>query len=269
MNELITSRQNDKVKYLSRLYRSRTRRQEGCFVLEGKRIISAALNSDAEFLYTYLTPSFAEDSTNRALIQLLEEKSQNYLLTDSIFAELADTVNPQGIIAVVKEPDFFADQFLADAEQVLVLDRIQDPGNMGTIIRTALAAGFDGIISLKGSVDIYNLKVLRATMGAIFNLPVWQKVTKAQFKKILTETASDFELIGADLTGEKYHFEHNYRQKTMVIIGNEASGIDSELLKLCDQLIKIPILGEIESLNAAIATSIIIYEITEQKIRSK
>ncbi len=269
MDEIISSSQNSKVKYLNKLYRSRTRRKEGVFVLEGKRLIEAALAGGADFKRVFLTPAFFKAAENEELISKLENKAEIVLLKQELLEDAASTVNPQGIIAVVNESQFESSDFFADKKKIMLLDRIQDPGNMGTIIRTAAAAGFDGIIALKGSVDIYNQKVIRATMGGIFTLPIWQKAEKEEFMNAAEAEAADFELTAADVKAEEYHFEHKYRDKVILMIGNEANGLDEELLKIADSSIKIPLRGEIESLNAAVAAAVISFEILSQEIEKE
>ena len=143
-------------------------------------------------------------------------------------------------------------------DSILVLDRIQDPGNMGTLIRTAAGAGIDGIVVLKGCVDIYNLKVLRATMGAVFSIPIITRLEKDLFREKIV--AGDYYLVCTDIAGEKYYYEVTYRQPTVFVIGNEAQGIAEDLLALASCRVKIPMAGEIDSLNAAVSGGIVLYD---------
>ncbi|ADQ14897.1 TrmH family RNA methyltransferase [Halanaerobium hydrogeniformans] len=267
MNEIISSSQNDKIKYLNKLYRSRTRRKEGVFVLEGKRLIEAASAGGADFERVFLSPAFFKADKNKDLIDKLQNRVSLDLVSEELLKETAATVNPQGIIAIVKEPNYSSEKFFKTADKILLLDRIQDPGNMGTMIRTAAAAGFEAVIALKGSVDIYNQKVIRASMGGIFAIPIWQKVSKNEFKKDLKDRAADFELLAADIKAEKYHFEHQYQQKLILMIGNEANGLAEDLLNIADMKVKIPLKGEMESLNAAIAAAVISFEILAQQLK--
>ncbi|MFW6273734.1 MAG: TrmH family RNA methyltransferase [Halanaerobium sp.] len=268
MTEIISSSQNSRVKYLNKLYRSRTRRKEGVFVLEGKRLVEAALAGGADFLEVFLTPAFFKAAGNEDLLSDLKKSSELILVEKDLLEKTASTVNPQGIIAVVNEAVFKGGDFFSAADKILLLDRIQDPGNMGTMIRTAAAADFDGIIALKGSVDIYNQKVIRATMGAVFSIPIWQKLSKKDFLKELNNNALNHELIAADLDAEKYYFEHEYSSKLILMIGNEANGLDGELMQKADSKIKIPLSEKIESLNAAQAAAVIAFEISAQEIKS-
>ncbi|MGM0548358.1 MAG: TrmH family RNA methyltransferase [Bacillota bacterium] len=264
---IISSSQNDKIKYLNKLYRSRNRRKEGVFILEGKRLIEAALAGGADFKQVFLTPAFFKSAANEKLLAALKLEADLIYLEEKLLKETASTVNPQGILAVVEESVFKGQDFYNKADKILLLDRIQDPGNMGTIIRTAVAAGFDGIIALKGSVDIYNQKVIRSTMGGIFSIAIRQKLSQQEFLVELKEKALDYEFLAADIEAEEYHFEHQYQSKLILMIGNEANGLDPQLLTKAKTKIKIPLAGEIESLNAAVAASVIAFEILAQALK--
>ncbi|SDG78005.1 TrmH family RNA methyltransferase [Halanaerobium congolense] len=266
---IISSSQNDKVKYLNKLYRSRNRRKEGVFILEGKRLIEAASAGGADFKQVFLTPAFFKSAENDELLADLKSKAEFIYLKGYLLKEIASTVNPQGILAVVEESIFKGDDFYRRADKILLLDRIQDPGNMGTMIRTAVAAGFDGIIALKGSVDIYNQKVIRSTMGGIFSIPIRQKLSQKEFLAEIETEAADYELLAADIEAEEYHFEHQYQDKLILMIGNEANGLDQNLLAKATAKIKIPLAGEIESLNAAVAASVISFEILSQSLKKE
>ncbi len=259
----ISSPNNSKIKYLNKLYRSRTRKKEGCFVLEGKRLIEAAAAGGADFEEIFVTPAFFQQKENKNLLDMLQKKAVLNIVDEYIFNQSADTVNPQGIMTVVNEAEYDESSFLKNGKRILMLDRIQDPGNMGTIIRTAAASGFDGIIAAKGSVDIYNQKVLRATMGAIFSLPIWQKVSRKKIINILKSKTDEFEIIATDLNTEEYYFQHSYGDKVIVLIGNEANGLDEDYLELASAEVKIPLAAGIESLNAAVAAAILCYEIAK------
>lgn len=198
----------------------------------------------------------------------LKSEADLIYLEEKLLTETASTVNPQGILAVVTESIFKGTDFYKKADKILLLDRIQDPGNMGTMIRTAVAAGFDGIIALKGSVDIYNQKVIRSTMGGIFSIAIRQKLSRQEFLNELQEKALNYELLAADIEAQEYHFEHQYQNKLILMIGNEANGLDTELLNKATAKIKIPLAGEIESLNAAVAASVIAFEILAQALKN-
>ena len=172
---------------------------------------------------------------------------------------MVDTENTQGILAVLryKERDL-VNNINQDDKFVLILDRIQDPRNMGTIIRTADSAGVDAIILLKGCVDIYNPKVIRSTMGSIFDMNVIH-ATQEEALRILK--LKKFDIVSSYLDTNNYYNTVEYNYKTALVIGNEANGINEELVSKSDVLVKIPIYGKAESLNAAISSAILMYEI--------
>ncbi len=258
--EIINSSQNQYLKYLKKLYKTRKRKKENVFILEGKNIIEEACNLDMDFEYIFMTPEFHENnkldikdfSADQINIKYIEKK---------LLEKIADTVSPQGIIAIVKKPEYKFEEF-KNTRNLLILDQIQDPGNMGTLIRTAVAAGMDGIIALKGCVDIYNLKVIRATMGTIFALPILTRIDLQQFKNLYQK--NNFNLITAESSRGEIYSEVEYKKPLMIVIGNEARGVRSEIIDLSDRLVKIPVFGDIDSLNAAIAGGIILYKSVEK-----
>jgi TrmH family RNA methyltransferase len=192
-----------------------------------------------------------------------------YEVPGQLFNKIAATENPQGIMAVANMRNITLESLeLEDDKELLfvVLDRIQDPGNMGTIIRTSEGAKADAIILTKGSVDPYNDKVLRATMGAIFHLPIIQCKDDAWIEYLKEKNVR---LIAADLNTDKTYVDIDYDGSIGIIIGNEANGIDEKILYNADEKVIIPILGKIESLNAAMAAGILIYKAIEKNIKSE
>ncbi len=258
MQDIISSLKNDKVKYLRKLYNSQKRKREGKYILEGLRLVEEAIKAGAMFKMIFMTPEFESSIQGQVFRKNLSDVDI-YYIDSNLVEKLADTVSPQGIIAIVDEPTYNNNNFLKNTDYILVLDRIQDPGNMGALIRTAVAAGVDRVIALKGCVDIYNLKVLRATAGAIFRLPIMSKVESGDLKDI--KEKDNFKLISTDISGDNYYHQLNYEFPLMLVIGNEANGVQSDILDISDYKVKIPLIGEIESLNAAVAGGIILYQI--------
>ncbi len=172
------------------------------------------------------------------------------VLSDPLFNELADTENSQGVLAVMRIPPF------ADLQDgpCLLMDRIRDPGNMGTILRTACAAGFNNIV-LRDCVDVFNPKVIRSCMTGILDLRF------SLFSSVDALKASGFTLVGAALGGEDAFSQMNFQKNVCLVVGNEACGIDPQLLSACDKVLTIPMKNEIESLNVAVATGILMYRI--------
>lgn len=262
MPEIISSSTNNRIKELQKLYRKKYRKELGRFVLEGYRLIEESIKGGAEVVHIFMTPDFFNGTEGKVICELLIELTKISLVEEKILAEVTDTVNPQGVVAVVEEPGYKINEVLEDSKLLLVLDRIQDPGNMGTIIRTAVAAGVDGIIVLKGSVDIFNLKVLRSTMGAIFKIPIVTGIDLEMLFELCNDLKGEFALISADLSGKPYN-HLNYPERVMLVIGNEANGISTDILNISTLKVTIPIIGEIDSLNAGVAAGILMYKIFE------
>ena len=185
---------------------------------------------------------------------------------DSVFRQLSDTVAPQGILAVVRMPRYDKEKIeqaqaggIYEQAKLLVLENIQDPGNMGTILRTAEGAGISGIVLGKGCVDLFNPKVVRATMGSLFRVPYYF------CGDIIFEVAAlkerGFTFYAAHLQGEKAYCEPDYQGQLGILIGNEANGLSEELSALADVKVKIPMEGRLESLNAAISAALFAYEV--------
>ena len=177
-------------------------------------------------------------------------------VTEKVFSGITDVTNPQGILAVIgKNTDI--NEIDYNQNLFLVLDNIQDPGNMGTILRTADSVNLKQIIVAKGTADCYNPKVVRSTMGAIFRVKV---IECEDLKKVLKEMKKrKIKVYATDLQTDKSIYDVDY-QKSAIIIGNEANGVSRDILELADEKIKIPMIGKTESLNAAVATGIILYE---------
>ncbi|MEJ6950014.1 TrmH family RNA methyltransferase [Natronospora cellulosivora (SeqCode)] len=266
MHDIINSEQNSKIKYLKKLYDRRKRRDEGKFILEGYRIIEEALKAQARIDNVFMTPDFLKSKQGEDLkikINNMKDQVSITVISEKLLEKIADTSSPQGVIALANEKKYDLESLFDRAKRLLLIDRVQDPGNMGTIIRTAVAAGIDGILILKGSVDIYNLKVLRSTMGAIFNISIIKDLSLDDFFSFYNSNKNEFKLISTALNTEKYYYDIEYPDNLIIAIGNEANGLKDEIIKNSDYIVKIPIIGEIDSLNAAIATGIIVYKALE------
>lgn len=207
---------------------------------------------------TYVSESFWKKEQKRFQDKEIE------IVEDRIFQSASDTITPQGILSIVRQYHYQMEEFWKKENPFfLVLENIQDPGNMGTIFRTAEGAGVDGIFLSKDCVDIYNPKVIRSTMGSIYRMPflytdcVTDLVTQLQNKKV--------RVFAAHLKGEKNYDQENYLSGTAFLIGNEGNGLTEELAQKADCYIKIPMAGKVESLNAAVAASILMYEVSRQR----
>ena len=265
MSIMITAKDNEKVKYTKSLLKTKNRTKESKFIIEGYRILTLAIECSADIEYVFINEDFENKEEHIKFLETLKEKNMKiYKTTNKIFDDLVDTETTQGILGVVKFKQKNIEESLdADSRFVLILDRIQDPGNMGTIIRTADAAGIDAIIALKGCVDIYNPKVIRSTMGSIFDMNV---IHATQDEALRLLKLKDFDIVSSYLDTNNFYNSVEYNYKTALVIGNEANGINEELVSKSDVLVKIPIYGKAESLNAAISSAILMYEIKKYQV---
>ena len=260
MSMIITAKDNDKIKYTKSLLKSKNRNKESKFIIEGYRILTLAIECRAKLDYVFINEDFEKKQEHKEFLEILKKKDiRVYKTTNKIFEDLTDTENTQGIIGVVKFKQRTLEENLTDDNRfVLILDRIQDPGNMGTIIRTADAAGVDAIIALKGCVDIYNPKVIRSTMGSIFDMNIIHCTQEECLQEL---KSNNFKIVSSYLNTDNYYHETKYHDRTALVIGNEANGVNNDLIEASDILVKIPIYGNAESLNAAISSAILMYEI--------
>ena len=256
----ISSKDNERVKYTKSLLKSKNRQKESKYIIEGYRILTLAIECEADLDYVFINETFEEKKEHKNFLNILEEKNIKVFKTaNKIFKELVDTENTQGILGVIKFKERKIEHNIkCDDKFVLILDRIQDPGNMGTIIRTADAAGVDAIIALKGCVDIYNPKVIRSTMGSIFDMNIIHCTQEECLKELKSK---DFKIVSSFLNTDNFYHETKYHDRTALVIGNEANGVNDDLIEASDLLVKIPIYGNAESLNAAISSAILMYEI--------
>lgn len=245
----IESTSNSIYKHTKKLLGKNERKKSSCFIIEGERIVRDAYKNGAEFEYVILS----ENKTNFDVLSGVK----TYVFTEKLFEDLKETVNSQGVIGVVRCPEqSFDENTIKDGGCYLYLDSVMDPGNMGTILRSADAFGVDGVILSKGCVDVYNPKVVRSTMSAIFNVNLYLDNGKIleSFK------VNDYKIVGTFLNTEKSPENFDYTDKCVIVMGNEANGICPDTENFCNEKIKIPMTGGAESLNVSVACGIILYE---------
>lgn len=256
---MIASKSNEQIKHIMKLQKSaKARKEQGLFVIEGMKLFEEARELKI-IKKTYISESFYYKE-----VEHLELEGGTYeILSDSLMKEVSDTMTPQGILALAEKPVYHLEQFFSHKKgSLLFLEDVRDPGNVGTIIRTAEGAGIKGIILSKESVDVYNAKVIRSTMGSLFRMPL---VYVEDFHKVLLQAKEKgFLLYAADLQGKNDYNKEKYAAKNGIIIGNEASGISEQTRIDADCLIKIPMHGKLESLNASIAAALMMYEVLRQ-----
>lgn len=245
----IVSSSNQHIKHIKSLLTKKGRCEYGQYTVEGIKSVNEAISSGCDVLKIFVSDEFSED-------KLLATNAVIYRVNSSIFEKICDTKTPQGVIAVVskKNPELMS---LKENGMYLYCDSIQDPGNMGTLIRTADAAGFDGVLLSPGCVEIYNPKTVRASMGSFFKMDIFENIAD-----ISSYGAKIYG--GALLDNTKDYRNVDYSGTVIIVVGNEANGICDEILKLCTP-VKIPIYGGAESLNAAVAAGILMYEVSNKK----
>jgi TrmH family RNA methyltransferase len=261
----VTSPSNPVIKEALKLKRKSGRHE--AFLVEGPRLIETALNADAVFRKVFFTPELSAGEEGRALLERLAKKTPQLIETsEQALAKLADTETPQGIIAVVAYSPFELGRITVKAAPLLVVcDGIQDPGNLGTIIRGADAAGADAVVLLPGTCDAFMPKVVRATAGSLFNIPVLYSETGA----FLAYTRSKgIALCIADARAPLPVYEYDFRKPTAIILGNEAHGVSRLVHNNATIVVKIPMIGRAESLNAAMAATVLLYEAMRQRFYS-
>ena len=265
---MIISVANEKVKYVRSLYRRRVRYRERHFVIEGVRLMEEAFR--AGIVPALLFYSEGVDSTpggRELLVEMQKVEAPAFAVSEKVMKVLADTVSPQGVLAVVPFVELDPPPVLSAAEGhslslALVVDRLRDPGNLGSILRSSNAAGVEQVILAPKTVDPYNPKVVRGAMGAHFQLPIvalsWPEIA---------ETLVGVRVLLADVRAERAYYEVDWTQPSALIIGGEAHGASPEARELAAAAIAIPMPGGAESLNAAMAASVILFEAARQRQR--
>lgn len=268
MQHFITAKDNKKIKMIRGLLEKPShRKKEKAFIVEGIKMVNEALALqlvleifESESFYS---SSQSKDNVNpeiKKLNSFLSDSSEFFIVSDSIFKSMTDTVTPQGILAVVKMPEYNMETILSKKKlKILFLEDISDPGNLGTMFRTAEAAGMTAIFMTKNTVDLFNPKTVRSTMGSVFRMPFIY--LENIDKEILRCKMKGLSFYAAHLKGKKSYKEISYSDRTAILIGNEARGLSEWLSNQADEYLKIPMQGEVESLNAAIAAALIMYEI--------
>ena len=256
---MITAVNNQRVKNLVNLIqKAKARREQDVFITEGiKMFLEADLEQIKE---VYVSKTFFDKGMAREKIETC-----NYeVLSDELFKKVSDTQTPQGVLCVMKQYHYqLEDLFQKENPLFLILEDIQDPGNLGTMVRTAEGAGVDGIIMTKGTVDIYNPKTIRSTMGSVYRMPFFYTDDLLGVMKQLQE--KNVKLYAAHLKGEQFYHQMDFKGGTAFLIGNEGNGLKDDTAKAADVYMKIPMEGKVESLNAAVASVILMYEAARQR----
>ncbi len=268
---MITSASNQQLKQVNALLKkSKERKEKKAFVVEGPRMVEEAPVEALKAIY--VAESFEKNIENQSLLNELRHKCHMgnavyEVVSDSVFKSVSDTQTPQGIMAVVTMPEYSLEQLLnGDKIHLLILESVQDPGNLGTMVRTGEGAGITGIIMNKTTVDLFNPKTIRSTMGSIYRVPFYVAEDFASTLEVLKEKG--ISLYAAHLKGQHMYDEEDYTEACGFLIGNEGNGLTDETADIADTYIKIPMEGKVESLNAAISATLLMYEANRQRRRN-
>ena len=255
---MITSTSNDKIKYMEKLRKSASfRHEEGLFPVEGIRMIREVPDERLETLF------YTEKAYSRYKNEISALGQKAVEVSEACMNRMSDTETPQGIIAAVSMKTSGLRDIIDEADPlILILEKLQDPGNLGTIIRTAEAAGVTGIIVSSDSSDIYNPKVIRSTMGAILRVRIYVSDDLVEDIRLIREKG--VKVYAMHLQGDEFYVK-DFTKGTAFLIGNEGNGLSEAVSNEADELMRIPMMGSVESLNAAVSASVVSYEALRQR----
>ncbi len=257
---MITSSANARVKQVMNLSKkAKARKTSGLFVTEGLRMFKEIPADRIDSLF--VSEDFIKDEAHKRLLAGMKYET----VSREVFKVMSDTQTPQGILALVRQHAFRTEDLLAAPGPafLMVLENIQDPGNLGTILRAGEGAGITGVLMSETTADIYNPKVIRSTMGSVFRVPfVYTEDLPASLKAL---KAGGVRLYAAHLNGRNNYEKEDYTVDTGFLVGNEANGLTDETAALADACVKIPMKGKVESLNAAVAASVLMFEAARQR----
>ena len=268
---IITSTSNSQIKEIVKLQKqSRARKKSKSFIVEGFKMLGEAAKHNllkkiyiSETVYERNSEYNIEEMGSVDVNELLQ-KFEYEIVSDNVFKEMSDTVTTQGILGITAMPSYTREQILNDDRHMwIMLDNLRDPGNLGTIMRTAEGADMSGVIISKESVDLFNPKVVRSTMGAIFRVPFIYEETLTEIIQEIQQKG--FPVYATAMKGSEVYDKVDYTGGAAIVIGNEANGVSEEVLSKATGNIRIPMAGELESLNAAVSAAIVMYETARQR----
>ena len=258
---MITSTSNALIKWLLKLQEKRKEREaQKLFIIEGLRMFEETPTSCIKEVY--VSASFYEKYQEQYKERLQQHKFE--ILSERVFAHVSDTKSPQGILCVVEILEYtLAQIMMMKPAHILILEDVRDPGNLGTILRSAEGAGVTGIILSANSVDMYNPKTIRSTMGSIYRVPF---LYVEELEEVIVSLKQEgVRVFATHLDGEAYDTKEQYQGEVAFLLGNEAKGLSPEVVGLADTKVKIPMQGKVESLNVAIAASVFMFEVSRQR----
>ncbi|MBT9538189.1 MAG: RNA methyltransferase [Nitrospirae bacterium] len=261
----ITSASNPKIKEALDIKNKRSKYKHAAFIVEGPHLIEMALASGNKISTAFFTDSFRAKKDGQKILREIKKKTDEiFQVTEQIMHKLADTETPQGIIAIASYDTKSLEEIKFKSTPLIVaIDGVQEPGNLGTIIRTSDAAGADAVVILKGTCDVFMQKTIRATAGSIFNIPIIYSSTD---KFIDWLKSNGVMLLATALGSDKSIFDAGLKKPIAFVFGNEAHGVSNEIKRKADLILKIPIYGKAESLNVSASAAVCLYEAVRQRL---
>lgn len=259
----ISSKDNEFVKHIKKLKDKKYRDQSNEYVIEGIKLVEEAINENAKIKQIVICEECTKTQEISKKLMYEIASFDCIYVTENVFNSITEVKNPQGILAVIERRNS-ENEINYNEDIIVALDGIQDPGNLGTILRTVDSIGLKQILVSKETADVYNPKVVRSTMGAIFRVKV---IECDNLEKTLKEIKKyKYEIVVTSLQTNESIYDIKYNKK-IIVIGNEANGVSKEIQEMSDKKVKIPMLGKTESLNASVATGVVLYEYVRQKIK--
>lgn len=260
----ITSKENTAVKYLRSLADSKNRKKERVFLIESAKIVEEALRDDLDVIMVIAAPDLVRHH-GKGVLKLAESKSIKILwISDHLMDTISESKTPQPVMAVIRMRQFSEDSLLnSNAGLIILAHKLQDPGNLGTIIRTAEAVGASGVAITSNTVDPFNAKALRASMGSILRLPIVHIGDDAAFMQ--ASRRKGFQTVAAVVANGQSLFDVDLKKPTVVILGQEGAGLPEDIIADIDHRVRIPMSAAIDSLNVSVAAAVILYEAMRQR----
>ncbi|MGF1480200.1 MAG: TrmH family RNA methyltransferase [Cyanophyceae cyanobacterium] len=256
---MLTSLQNPLIKQMRKLHRAKARREQNLYLLEGTHLLQAACDANHSLVTVCCTPQWQERQP--CLWQTVSQKAaRTELVSPEVLAKLATTVNPDGVVATIPPRTLLAS---SDLSLGLMLERLQDPGNLGTILRTAVATSTDRLWLSQDSVELHNPKVMRASAGSWFQAPIAHSDNLAA--TVVHYQQQGTQIVATRPQATQAYWELDWSVPTLILLGNEGAGLSRELVTLADRQVQIPLRNGVESLNVAIAAALLLYEARRQR----
>lgn len=267
MSEFVSSPHNSIIKLAASLKQRKKRDELGLFVAEGIRLVEDAITSSCKLQALIYTTNLKKNLRVQGILRRVNGKCRLIEVPDNIYSKISDTEQPQGIMAVLEKMEKNLIELANFEEQenllIVVLDSVQDPGNVGALIRTADAAGCSAVIMTKGCADLFSGKTIRASMGSVFHLPVFTNVSLVELLEFVK--IRKIKLLATSLESSDVYCDAKFSESVAIVFGNEGNGISHKLLMAAEKRLYIPIIGQAESLNVAAAAAIILYEAVRQR----